>query len=81
MSKEQDKLNELYDKVKKMQYALSYDSKFDSLLTVSLDSSPDVALVFQLTREEILTILDTRRSMINEQLNSPKNSGESFTKH
>lgn len=68
---ERDRLNKEYDFFKSMCYALGYDAKFKAMCICNVTMLPkDKDFGFDLTRDEIITLVNNRREKLHEQLNS-----------
>lgn len=66
---EQDKLNAEYDFYKKLQYALGYNADCNAKV-IACVPAVHKDFMFNITRSELLGLVETRRAKLHEQLNS-----------
>jgi len=68
---ERDKINEEYNFFKSMCYALGFNADFKALCVCNVGTFPNGKdFSFELTRDEIITLVNNRRTNLHEQLNS-----------
>lgn len=67
---EADQLNEEYDFFKSLCYALGHNADFNACAIVNMPGYyVGKNFMFNLTREELITLVNNRRTKIHEQLN------------